>query len=103
MSVGTPTIIWGDAQGYLDVVEGLWPPRSDGIREIGDGELYPKELIIGSDADVPRALRALLSNASLRVEASNKGLRLAERFQLDRIVDHLDGILVDAEIRKSAQ
>ena len=49
------------------------------------------------------ALKALLNNASLRAEASEKGLRLAARFHLDRIVDHLDDILLAIEARKAAQ
>ena len=103
MSVGMPSIVWGDAQGYLDVVEGLWPPDADGDSAEGKADAYPKQLIIGSDADVPDALGALFNNASLRMEASQKGLRLAERFNLDRIVDRLDAILLAAEMRKSHQ
>ena len=30
MSVGMPAVVWSDAQGYLDVVEGLWPPGDGG-------------------------------------------------------------------------
>ncbi|CAK0821892.1 unnamed protein product, partial [Prorocentrum cordatum] len=26
LSVGVPAIVWGDAQGHLDVVEARWPP-----------------------------------------------------------------------------
>ncbi|CAE7423861.1 unnamed protein product [Symbiodinium necroappetens] len=103
MSVGMPSIVWGDAQGYLDVVEGLWPPDVGGDSAERKADAYPQQLIVGSDADVPDALGALFNNASLRMEASQKGLRLAERFSLDRIVDRLDAILLAAEMRKSHQ
>ncbi|CAJ1426690.1 unnamed protein product [Effrenium voratum] len=36
LSVGIPTIVWGDARGHLDVLEGLWPPDEDTEREQRD-------------------------------------------------------------------
>ena len=96
-----PVVVWGDAQGHLEVVEGLWPPI-DGADKHPE-EAYPPQLVVMSDADVPSALRALLSNVSLRVKASEKGLRLADQFHLDRIVDHLVAILLAIEARKAAR
>ena len=103
MSVGIPSIVWGDAQGHLDVVKGLWPPEDAPPMELQEvlPDAYPDSLVISSDAGVTSALKALLSNASLRLEASTKGLMLADRFSLERIVDRLDAILLNIEARKA--
>ncbi|CAE7293247.1 unnamed protein product [Symbiodinium sp. KB8] len=98
MSVGIPSIVWGDAQGHVDVVQGLWPSSDERLPQL---DIYPPKLIVSSDTDVSHALMALLTNVSLRVEASAKGLKLAERFELDKVVESLDAILLDIEARKS--
>merc|ERR1711971_689843 len=28
LSVGVPSVVWGDAQGHLDIINGLWPRSS---------------------------------------------------------------------------
>ena len=107
MSVGIPSIVWSDAQGHLDVVEGLWPPGEafpqSSEPKASRTDAYPQMLIVSSETDVTGALGALLSNASLRQEASTKGLKLAERFELDKVVERLDRILLDIEARKSSR
>ncbi|CAK9007813.1 unnamed protein product, partial [Durusdinium trenchii] len=105
LSVGIPTIVWGDARGHLDIVEGLWPDNEEhgctdhnGLPEA----CYPQELVIWSDAELPRALKALLQNTSLREKASQQGLKLASRFALHKMVHHLNDILLQMEARKAA-
>ena len=80
------------------MVQGLWPSSDERLPQL---DIYPPKLIVSSDTDVSHALMALLSNVSLRVEASAKGLKLAERFELDKVVKSLDAILLDIEARKS--
>ena len=95
MSVGIPSIVWADAQGHLDVVHGLWAP------EEAQADVYPKPLVVSSGRDVSVALHALLSNVSLRLEASDNGSKLATRFELDKMVARLDAILLEIEARQS--
>mmetsp|Transcript_83776 Transcript_83776/g.269905 ORF Transcript_83776/g.269905 Transcript_83776/m.269905 type:complete len:762 (+) Transcript_83776:73-2358(+) len=112
LSVGIPSVVWGDAQGHVDVVEGLWLPEAedeDGSAAARrqrtwhrheEGLRYPRELVVGGDADVPRALDKLIANASLRAEASRIGLRLASRFSLPRLAARLARILGRLEARR---
>lgn len=106
LSVGMPTIVWGDAQGHLDVVEGLWPEDAEAGCRSSTGApepCYPEELVIYSDSELPKALKALLRNASLRQKASEQGLKLAARFALPKMVKQLNEILLGIEVQKSAK
>eukprot|EP00929_Paragymnodinium_shiwhaense_P091643 TRINITY_DN51546_c0_g1_i1.p1 TRINITY_DN51546_c0_g1~~TRINITY_DN51546_c0_g1_i1.p1 ORF type:complete len:803 (-),score=148.18 TRINITY_DN51546_c0_g1_i1:354-2762(-) len=114
LSVGVPAIIFGDAQGHADVAEARFPPPSAeaegecaprvrgrgqpavpdrcvsaGVQEAADRarqrRQYPRELIVHALEDVPRALALLLSNATLRQEASDIGLEIAAPFSLPRM------------------
>merc|ERR1712224_524991 len=49
LSVGVPAIVYGDAQGHLDVVRGIWPP--DGP---GKAESYPSDLVVQDDRGVAK-------------------------------------------------
>ncbi|CAE7200013.1 ZDHHC2 [Symbiodinium sp. CCMP2592] len=96
LSLGIPTIVWGDARGNLDVLEGRWPPGDlfgDGS-EFGTLPLqYPPELVIRGDGDALGALRLVLQNATLRALAREQGLQLAQRFTLQKIASRLARIL----------
>ncbi|CAE7820258.1 ZDHHC2, partial [Symbiodinium microadriaticum] len=88
LSLGIPTVVWGDARGNMDVLEGRWPPSDlfgDGS-EFGTLPLqYPPELVIRGDGDALGALRLVLQNATLRALAREQGLQLAKRFTLQKI------------------
>ncbi|CAE8600978.1 unnamed protein product, partial [Polarella glacialis] len=84
LSVGVPTLVWGDAQGHQDVVQGLWPPPEEEEASLSnrnnnqEGQApgrshYPEQLVV-SDSTARSALEALLSNTSLRQEAAAQGL-----------------------------
>jgi len=101
LSVGVPAIVWGDAQGHLDVVGGLWPPRHH-AGHAGNGVTrlhYPAELVV-DDRSMAAALHALFLNASLRAKASRAGLRLAARFSLPKLAARLARILGGLERRR---
>merc|ERR1712194_666503 len=71
MSAGVPTIVWGNAQGHLDIVEDRWPPDDlTGRRWSRRDDAYPSDLVVHNDEDVAVALHALLTNATFREEAS---------------------------------
>jgi len=104
LAAGIPTVVWGDAGGHLDVVMASWPERASGelaqcrphrrgSDASGVDALYPSELVVASDHEAKVALRALLQNASLRVQATHVGLRLADRFALPKIARHLARLL----------
>eukprot|EP00434_Breviolum_minutum_P019395 symbB.v1.2.017101.t1/scaffold1326.1/size125234/2 len=67
MSVGIPSIIWADARGHLDVVEGLWPHEAKaGCRdETGMPEqCYPKEIGNPPTTEYCKSPHNLLFNAA---------------------------------------
>lgn len=103
MSVGVPAVVWGDAQGFLDVAEARWPPACLGLGSGGDfvrgrsahpgREHYPSELVVVGDRQAHAALTLLFRNASLRAEARQRGLRLTDRFSLPRVAAHLARVI----------
>lgn len=105
LSVGIPTIVWGDAQGHLDVVRERWPRERSGGRTAGRrrrAPCYPRELIVADDSEAPGALAALLGNTSLRLEARACGLKLAKRFSLERLSAHLLALLRQLLCRRAS-
>lgn len=95
LSAGVPVVVWADAQGHLDAVEGRWPPQTrSGGTCCGSAKLqYPAELVVHSETQAKEALVALVQNASLRNLACVQGLRIAARFSLPRVAAHLAHIL----------
>lgn len=108
LSVGVPAVVWGDAQGHLDVVDGLWRPEDEDEegwpaqrrpprRDRGDGPVYPQQLVVSGDDGARAALEALVASEKLRHRASSAGLRLAARYALPRLAARLVRILARLE------
>merc|ERR1712217_260577 len=66
MSLGIPTVVWGDAQGHIDIVEARWPPRHvlKGPSHCEDfSGCYPQELVVTGESEVPKAMATLFGNS----------------------------------------
>lgn len=85
LSLGIPTIVWGDCQGHIDVAFGHWPPDAK--------KIPPYPLVVYDEKEVLPLLEALLQNASLRSEASAIGLQIADRFSLPEVAARYGALL----------
>eukprot|EP00929_Paragymnodinium_shiwhaense_P054084 TRINITY_DN27103_c0_g1_i3.p1 TRINITY_DN27103_c0_g1~~TRINITY_DN27103_c0_g1_i3.p1 ORF type:complete len:629 (+),score=108.43 TRINITY_DN27103_c0_g1_i3:146-1888(+) len=109
LSVGIPAIVWGDAQGHLDVVEGRWQPSlrtSTHASPTSTGRSprrYPAELVVSSRDELPRVVEALLNNVTLRKEASRRGRQIAEYFSPQRIGGLLVHILRKVALKRKSR